>query len=122
MEAKRVKIKQCSCHEYWYSRLEGKVFWVTDSEYNSKYKVVKGEGTNVEFLMDKTDCVEIFQEGEKVHYDPMVSGRDCVNGIIKTIRETGDIFVVYNCNNDWNHFRDYTGQLTSEHQLRKGWI
>jgi len=121
MEAKQIRIKASSSVEYWYSRLEGKVFWVTDSEYNSKYKVVKGEGTNVEFLLDKSDCEEIFSEGEKVHYDPMVAGRNCENGMVKEIAENG-IRVVFHCNEDWKNFRDYTGQLTSTHQLRKGWI
>lgn len=118
---KQIRITHCSNVEYWYSTLIGKVFWVSDSEYNSKYKVFKGEGTNVEFLLDKTDCSELFEVGEKVHYDPMVSGRNCENGMVKEIAENG-IRVVFHCNKDWNNFRDYTGQLTSIHQLRKGWI
>lgn len=66
------------------------------------------------------------KEGDKVHYIPF---EDCdtslyENGIIKTMHPTliDNCWVVYHCNNEWNRYCDYTGQLTDIKQLRKGWI
>jgi len=64
--------------------------------------------------------------GDKVHYIPF-KGADksqWENGIVKSINEYNNttLFVVFNCNEEWDRYNDYTGQSTKINQLRKGWI
>lgn len=63
--------------------------------------------------------------GDKVHYIPF-EGCDSSkyeNGIIKTMHPTeiNKCWVVFHCNNEWDRYYDYTGQLTDIKQLREGW-
>jgi hypothetical protein len=67
-----------------------------------------------------------FQPGDKVTYVPF---KECdtskyENGMIKSLSEYQDdhVFVVYHCNDDWQHYKDYTGALTNINQLILGWI
>lgn len=59
--------------------------------------------------------------GDKVHY---TSPHNTIeNGIIKSLNDSQTIaWVVYKCNNDWNHYMNYTGQSTNIQDLNKGWI
>lgn len=41
-------------------------------------------------------------------------------GKVKEVLEDS-AFVVYNCNNEWDKWQDYTGVLTSLNALTKGW-
>lgn len=56
--------------------------------------------------------------GDKIHY---TEGNLIENGKIKSFDEYGNPFVVYYCNNDWNNWKDYTGQHTPLNKIRKGW-
>ena len=46
------------------------------------------------------------------------------NGIVKEIPEGSldSVRVVYNCNGDWNNYKDYTSALTNVRDLYHGWI
>ena len=61
-----------------------------------------------------------YKVGEDVHYSKNDTTQ---NGRIKEIdygQETA--FVVYHCNDDWDNYRNYTGQLTNLSDLKLGWI
>jgi hypothetical protein len=59
--------------------------------------------------------------GDKVHYTAPHGKKE--NGIIKSINESGDgAFVVYNCNEDWDNYENYTGAHTRLSTLTEGWI
>jgi hypothetical protein len=60
--------------------------------------------------------------GAKVHYLPKYGKPE--NGIVKAL--PGDprlvhAWVVYQCNNEWDRYADYTGAATSLADLRQGW-
>jgi hypothetical protein len=60
------------------------------------------------------------KEGDKVTYCSSFKKNE--HGIVKSIREDGTIFVVYNCANDWANYKDYTGINSPVKNLKKGWI
>ena len=62
--------------------------------------------------------------GQRVTYVPF-EGCDrsqYEHGMIKSTRNTDFAFVVFNCDNSWANFQDYTGQLTMASDLREGWL
>lgn len=60
------------------------------------------------------------KEGDKVTYTAPHGEKE--KGIIKSFNdERTYVFVVYNCNNDWNHYQNYTGQCTNILSLELGW-
>ena len=62
--------------------------------------------------------------GEKVHYQPSHFSKDkWENGIVKEIptHTNNAVRVVYNCNNDWKNYTNYTSALTNLSDLRLGW-
>lgn len=62
-----------------------------------------------------------FKEGDKVYYTAPHGKKE--NGIIKSLTPNGEgAFVVYNCNNDWKNYQDYTGCSTNFRDLTPGWI
>jgi len=61
--------------------------------------------------------------GDKVTYIPFKGAAESLyeKGIIKSIQENG-VFVVFHCNEDWDNYQDYTGQLCGKHSiLCEGW-
>lgn len=59
--------------------------------------------------------------GMRVHYTTGHGTKE--NGIVKSINEGRTIaFVVYNCNNEWDRYYDYTGAATNIEDLTEGWI
>lgn len=61
------------------------------------------------------------QKGDKVTYVPEHSHPE--EGMIKEIHPDGkSAWVVYNCNDDWDDYENYTGALTNFRDLKKGWI
>lgn len=42
-------------------------------------------------------------------------------GIVKAISDQKNVFVVYSCNGDWEHYYNYTGEKTDIGYLTKGW-
>ena len=63
--------------------------------------------------------------GDKVFYQPKhykESGK-WENGIVKEIPDftKKSVRVVYNCNQDWRNFKDYTSALTDLQDLYVGW-
>jgi hypothetical protein len=53
--------------------------------------------------------------------DPVISKYQ--HGVVKSIPEEGNhIFVVYNCDKDWNNYMDYTAEWTGLWKLKKGWL
>lgn len=62
--------------------------------------------------------------GDKVHYIPFEGCSDdqIENGIIKLFNDQSlKPFVVFNCNDDWDNYKNYTGQCVNITQLNKGW-
>ena len=51
----------------------------------------------------------------------LISCNNC--GVVKEIRQNNNnsVFVVYNCNGDWDNFKNYTSTLTSLTDLKLGW-
>ena len=59
--------------------------------------------------------------GDKVYYQPQHNPPDeWEKGIVKGIGRDS-VFVVYNCNDDWENYQNYTGALTSPRDLYFGW-
>ena len=62
--------------------------------------------------------------GDKVYYQPdHYPDDEWENGMVKIIPDFVDesIFVVYNCAEDWDNFKNYTSALTDLRDLKKGW-
>ena len=63
--------------------------------------------------------------GDKVHYQPehYLTADRFENGIVKEIptHRTDAVRVVYNCNQEWHRYRDYTSALTDLEYLNLGW-
>lgn len=68
--------------------------------------------------------IENILEGSMVHYQPEHYGPDKFeNGIVKVIKpEVKDgVWVVYNCNYQWNDYENYTSAKTRLEDLHYGW-
>lgn len=64
---------------------------------------------------------EDVKPGIKVHYTS--KGGETENGIIKSFEKSKRlIFVVYNCDNKWERYNDYTGSITYIDDLTLGWV
>lgn len=63
-----------------------------------------------------------FKVGDKVTYVP--GNGISEKGIIKEIVEESDnlVRVVYNCDNDWSNYKNYTSSLTDVRDLVSGWV
>ena len=60
--------------------------------------------------------------GSKVHYQPEHYGNNkWENGVVKEIRHPDGVWVVYNCDGNWDRFWDYTGAKTNLRDLGMGW-
>lgn len=62
--------------------------------------------------------------GQKVHYQPEHYGdAKWENGMIKEIREDrmDGVWVVYNCDGNWDRYTEYTSALTNLRDLKIGW-
>ena len=63
--------------------------------------------------------------GDKVHYQPDHYKADdkYENGMVKEIPDHTNeaIRVVYNCNGEWDNFKNYTSALTNLRDLNLGW-
>ncbi len=62
--------------------------------------------------------------GDKVHYKPdHYSYDEFENGMVKEVPDwsVDSVRVVYNCNGDWENFKDYTSALTNLQDLELGW-
>lgn len=62
--------------------------------------------------------------GDQVHYQPdHYADDEWENGIIKEIRNNkiDGVWVVYNCNGNWDNYKDYTGALTNLCDLKLEW-
>lgn len=60
------------------------------------------------------------KEGDKVIYTAPYGEKE--NGIIKSFNDSKTfVWVVYDCNNDWDNYQNYTGQCTNILDLELGW-
>jgi len=67
---------------------------------------------------------ETLKVGDKVYYQPEhYSPDEYENGIVKEIRPevTNAVWVVYNCDQNWKAYRDYTSAKTRLEDLFFGW-
>jgi hypothetical protein len=62
--------------------------------------------------------IDEIKEGDKVHYTSPYGNKQ--NGIVKTIDEDR-VFVVYNCDKQWDDYLNYTAALTHLDHLSLGW-
>lgn len=74
--------------------------------------------------MERVENINSLKVGDKVTYRG-IGGITLEKGIVKSIL-TSDIpnnhvRVVYNCNEDWENYKDYTSQKTHIDTLLKGW-
>lgn len=61
------------------------------------------------------------EPGTKVHYTAPHGKQE--NGIIKDTNDSKTTaWVVYHCNNDWEHYFNYTGAATNIEDLTEGWV
>lgn len=63
--------------------------------------------------------------GMRVCYSPDSNSLlNTENGIVKSFPEdyNGYVFIVYNCNGDWDNYMNYTGQSTKISRLIIGWM
>lgn len=67
--------------------------------------------------------VKKLKKGDSVHYAPEHYKKHgkYENGVVKSISENGNVFVVFNCNNEWHRFEDFTAANTSPNDLFMGW-
>jgi hypothetical protein len=61
--------------------------------------------------------------GDKVTYlFTNIAKCEFENGIVKSIPINGAfVFVVFNCNDDWDNYQNYTAQCVSIQHLKYGW-
>lgn len=71
-------------------------------------------------MIEKLDDLTI---GDKVHYIPDHEGAEAENGIVKDKSPSVSdcVWVVYNCADDWDNYRNYTGAMTNLKYLHHGW-
>ena len=60
-----------------------------------------------------------FKIGDNVTYSP---GHKKEHGKVKSLSDSNHVFVVYNCNDEWDSYKNYTGARTRIQDLQKGWI
>ena len=126
----------------WEATLEGGDFWsqINDGNYDifyRRYPESKVPAKSIDKIpiksitisdlfeqkvreLHNTPSVEItcFKEGDKVHYKRLSFVE---NGIVKSIEDNGNAFVVYKWGDKEEDFRNFTGVLTSLKYLKKGW-
>lgn len=66
----------------------------------------------------------MFKPGQKVHYAPKKEDfvQRCENGIVKTVKNESNFWVVYYCSDNWKHYANYIAQLTNIENLADGWV
>ena len=57
--------------------------------------------------------------GDKVAYIKLDGSWE--NGIIKSIGSYNTVFVVFNCGDEWDNYKDYTAAGCDKSQLVEGW-
>ncbi len=69
----------------------------------------------------------LLKVGDKVYYQPLHYKEEpkekWENGMVKEIPDHTNtaVRVVYNCEGNWDNFKDYTGCLTNIRDLYLGW-
>lgn len=67
--------------------------------------------------------IEDIYVGKKVFYKPpYMKTADAENGIVKSISDSGNVFVVYHWSDEPENFKDYTAARTSIQDLHEGWV
>jgi hypothetical protein len=130
------KIKNILCNEDFLRYFYGvtiTLFWILMITVNSQRRKYMKLVKQVIEIHDEAKYIQIktsdlqqlimakeFYPGSKVaHVSP---NGDIENGIIKEICDDPKfMFVVFNCNDDWDNYKDYTGQRCSIYNLVRGW-
>jgi len=93
------------------------------NSFNDAYQIIEYISAHPKAKEEMTDVLRKYSVrygiGEKVtfHYD---DGRKS-KGIVKALSDKKTVFVVYNCNGDWEHYYNYTGQGSDIGCLTEGW-
>lgn len=93
-----------------------------NAEYSRLYNVIKEEALKADPLLIAVD-IQTLEVGDKVTYiDSYSKKREF--GRVKSFSnvETPTAFVVFQCNEDWDNYQNYTGQITDIKDLYQGWI
>mgnify|MGYP000878768508 CR=1 FL=1 len=61
----------------------------------------------------------MFEPGDKVTY---VTPYKFEYGIVKRVSDAEHTFVVYNCDDNWDKYQEYTAARTRNTDLKRGWI
>lgn len=60
--------------------------------------------------------------GSKVTFISQGTSKRKEKGRVKSFSDEKDkVFVVYKCNDDWENYKNYTGEITSLNFLELGW-
>ena len=72
--------------------------------------------------MDDETKMIMLRIGSKVCYQPEHYGnKKWENGIVKELRSPNGVWVVYNCDERWHRYMDYTSAKTTLQDLKIGW-
>lgn len=93
------------------------------NSFNDAYQIIEYISAHPKAKEEMTDVLRKYsvkyEIGEKVtfHCDNGIKSK----GIVKAISDQKNVFVVYRCNGDWEHYYDYTGERSDIGYLTKGW-
>lgn len=86
-------------------------FVIKGDGFNASYELKFVKTISYDFLCEKTEL----NPGDRVTF--LMTNE---NGIVKSIADDG-VFVVFNCDNDWDNYMDYTASFCLIGTLKKGW-
>jgi hypothetical protein len=61
-----------------------------------------------------------FKKGTRVSYIPY-KGAPPEKGIVKSVISSKEAYIVFNCNEEWEYYEDYTGSRTPLDKVVLGW-
>jgi len=86
-------------------------FVIKGDGFNASYELKFVKTISYDFLCEKTEL----NPGDRVTF--LMTNE---NGIVKSIADDG-VFVVFNCDNDWDNYMNYTASFCLLGTLKPGW-
>lgn len=123
----QVKESECACCSGSLTEKTIKFVSVTHDELLICLSCLKEAAVLLEGI--KNIDIAFLKIGDKVCYQPHHYKRHdkYENGVVSRIQVGGinskvdGVWVVYNCDDDWDNFKNYTGTLTNLEDLKLGW-